>query len=42
MLYLTEDKLFEYPFIYIIEPGELYFSKDEVKALRKYLLTGGF
>ena len=42
VLNLTEDKLFEYPFIYIIEPGELYFSKDEVKALRKYLLTGGF
>ena len=33
---------FHYPFIYIIEPGELTFSGDEVKALRKYLLTGGF
>ena len=42
VLNLTEDRLFEYPFIYIIEPGELYFSKDEVKTLRKYLLTGGF
>ncbi|GIT78232.1 MAG: hypothetical protein Ct9H300mP32_6140 [Verrucomicrobiota bacterium] len=42
VLNLTEDKLFHYPFIYIIEPGELTFSGDEVKALRKYLLTGGF
>ena len=42
VLNLTEEKLFQYPFIYIIEPGELYFSDVEVKALRKYLLTGGF
>jgi hypothetical protein len=42
VLNLTEDKLFHYPFIYIIEPGELTFNDNEVKALRKYLLTGGF
>jgi hypothetical protein len=42
VLSLHEDKLFNYPFIYIIEPGELYFSDAEVKALRKYLLNGGF
>lgn len=42
VLSLNEDKLFNYPFIYIIEPGELYFSDSEVKALRKYLLNGGF
>ncbi|MDP6794496.1 MAG: DUF4159 domain-containing protein [Verrucomicrobiota bacterium] len=42
VLNLTEEKLFDYPFIYIIEPGELTFSDDEVRALRKYLLTGGF
>ena len=42
VLTLTEAKLFHYPFIYLIEPGELTFSDDEVKALRKYLLTGGF
>lgn len=42
VLSLKEDKLFNYPFIYIIEPGELYFSDAEVKALRKYLLNGGF
>ena len=42
VLSLNEDKLFNYPFTYIIEPGELYFSYAEVKALRKYLLNGGF
>ena len=41
-LRLTDPKLFDYPFIYIIEPGALLFSEDEVLALRKYLLSGGF
>jgi hypothetical protein len=39
---LTDDKLFDYPFIYIIEPGDLGFSQQEVDALRRYLLSGGF
>ena len=42
VLNLNEDKLFNYPFIYIIEPGQMYFSESEVKSLRKYLLNGGF
>lgn len=42
VLNLNEDKLFNYPFIYIIEPGQLYFSESEAKSLRKYLLNGGF
>jgi len=41
-LRLTDDKLFDYPFIYMIEPGQLLFSEAEVAALRKYLLRGGF
>ncbi len=41
-LKLTDTELFEYPFIYIIEPGGLVFSEEEVQALRKYLLNGGF
>jgi len=41
-LELTDPKLFDYPFIYMIEPGRLSFEDDEVKALRKYLLSGGF
>jgi hypothetical protein len=39
---LTDPTLFDYPFIYIVEPGRLLFTDDEVAALRKYLLAGGF
>lgn len=42
VLELTDDELFDYPFIYIIEPGGLVFDEEEVKALRKYCLNGGF
>jgi hypothetical protein len=39
---LTDDELLDYPFIYLIEPGRLRFTDDEVIALRRYLLRGGF
>lgn len=39
---LTDEKLPQYPFIYIVEPGELVFAEEEVTALRNYLLNGGF
>jgi Domain of unknown function (DUF4159) len=39
---LTDPELFDYPFIYIIEPGQLVFREEEVTALRRYLLNGGF
>ena len=42
VLRLTDDELFDYPFIYMVEPGALSFDEDEVKALRRYLLNGGF
>lgn len=42
ILELVDPALFDYPFIYIIEPGNLHFSEPEVKALRSYLLNGGF
>lgn len=42
VLDLTDDRLFDYPFIYIIEPGALTFSEAEVQALRQYCLNGGF
>ncbi|MDA7979318.1 MAG: DUF4159 domain-containing protein [Pirellulales bacterium] len=41
-LRLTDDALFDHPFIYMIEPGGLHFHEDEVVALRRYLLNGGF
>ncbi|QDV26161.1 DUF4159 domain-containing protein [Aureliella helgolandensis] len=39
---LDSPELFDYPFIYMIEPGNLYFSEPEVAGLRKYCLNGGF
>lgn len=42
VLDFTDPKLFDYPFIYMIEPGRLTFLDDEMKALRRYLLNGGF
>jgi len=41
-LRLTDKELKDYPFIYMVEPGSLYLDDDEVLALRKYLLNGGF
>ena len=41
-LRLTDDELFDYPFVYLIEPGSLSFSDDEVVALRRYCNNGGF
>jgi len=42
VLELTDPELFNYPFIYIVEPGYLVFTDEEVVALRQYLLNGGF
>jgi hypothetical protein len=42
ILELTDDAIFDYPFLYLIEPGDMYLSDDEVTALRRYLLNGGF
>lgn len=42
ILRLTDADLADFPFIYIVEPGGLSLDDDEVAALRKYLLNGGF
>jgi hypothetical protein len=42
ILDLTDEKLFDYPFIYMLEVGGLEFDEAEVAALRRYLLNGGF
>lgn len=42
VLELTDPRLFDYPFLYMIEPGFLLFSEAEVRALRRYCLNGGF
>ncbi len=42
ILELTDPKLFDYPFLYMIEPGGITLSAPEVEALRKYCNNGGF
>jgi hypothetical protein len=39
---LTDPALFDYPFIYMLEVGSLQFTDEEMVALRRYLLNGGF
>jgi hypothetical protein len=42
VLEIADPELFRYPFIYIVEPGSLAFTDEEVPILRRYLLHGGF
>ena len=42
ILELTDERLLDYPFIYMIEPGRLRFRPEEIDALRRYCLNGGF
>ncbi len=42
ILDLTDPRLFDYPFIYMIEPGSIWLSDEERVALRRYLENGGF
>ncbi len=39
-----DPELFDYPFVYMIEPysGQLDFDENDAKLMRKYLLNGGF
>ncbi|MDA1276781.1 MAG: DUF4159 domain-containing protein [Verrucomicrobia bacterium] len=39
---LTDPELFDFPFIYIVEPGDMSLTEEEVDGLRRYLLNGGF
>ncbi len=42
VLSLTDPELFDYPWIFMVEPGGLRLDEAEVQMLRKYLLAGGF
>ena len=42
ILEISDPALFDYPWVYMIEPGGLEFTEEEVEALRRYLLNGGF
>ena len=39
---LTDETLFQCPFVMMTEVGSIYFEDDEVERLREYLLKGGF
>lgn len=41
VLALDDPKLFEYPWIYFVEPGFLRLTDADVSALREFLLRGG-
>ena len=42
LMRLTDDTLFQCPFIMMTEPGGAFFSGEEAAKLREYLLKGGF
>jgi hypothetical protein len=39
---LTDDSLFDYPWLYAVEVGYWYLNELEAERLREYLLRGGF
>jgi hypothetical protein len=39
---LTDPALFDYPWLYMVEPGLMTLEEAEVTVLRKFLLNGGF
>jgi hypothetical protein len=41
-LRLNNKDLYDYPWIYMVEPGRLMLNDEEVKILRDYLNNGGF
>ena len=38
----TDPELAQYPFLFAAAPGAMGLTRDEIVALRKYLLNGGF
>lgn len=39
---IMDDRLFDYPFIYFVEPGALELSREQAARLREYIQRGGF
>lgn len=42
ILDLTDPRLFDYPFLYMIEPGGIALTPPEIEGLQKYCNNGGF
>ena len=39
---LMDDKIWDFPYLYIVEPGQMLLSTEEAARLREFLLRGGF
>ncbi len=39
---MAGPEIYRYPFIYVVEPGQMELSADDAANLREYLLRGGF
>lgn len=39
---LSDENIFDYPFLYMIEPGGIHLYEEEVSNLRRYCENGGF
>lgn len=39
---IEAEQLRHYPFVYMIEPGQIFLSDEEAKILREYMMNGGF
>lgn len=39
---IVAEQLRHYPFVYLIEPGDISLDDEEAKTLRDYMLNGGF
>jgi hypothetical protein len=42
VLELASPEIFDYPFAYVSEPGEMWLNEQEVENLREYIDRGGF
>ncbi len=42
LISLSDDAIFDYPWLYAVEVGRWYLDADEAARLREYLLRGGF
>src|SRR5262245_20450816 len=39
---LMDPNIFDFPYLYIVEPGQMLLSNQEAARLREFLLRGGF
>jgi hypothetical protein len=39
---IMDPEIFKYPYLYVVEPGGMRLSEEEVELLREYMLRGGF